>query len=249
MEENNEEQQENERTNDEGENVRLRRESYRENRGACPSYQRPNRDYSSHIVWTYELNKNLYDCLVKADKSKLGYMERLKDLWILEHLELKHLNKNHLSQEARRVVQRGLIKETNNNSSNVDNQDMSGPVQMQEQRTPEEISGSSQNDVSDTSNTLQDSQEEYNINSDTQANETENQESTQSETEERIALTHELKQAWLTNFEKYMNIGVKDREFYIKQDRKIPEEELEIVNEIISEYMTELSEAYNLLAC
>ena len=33
MEENNEEQQENERTNDEGENVRLRRELYRENRG------------------------------------------------------------------------------------------------------------------------------------------------------------------------------------------------------------------------
>ena len=114
---------------------------------------------------------------------------------------------------------------------------------MQEQRTPEEISGSNQNDVSDTSNTLQDSQEECNINSDTQANETEDQESTQSETEERIALKHELKQAWLINFEKYMNIDVKDREFYTKQDRKIPEEELEIVNEIISEHLTELSEA------
>ena len=40
-----------------------------------------------------------------------------------------------------------------------------------------------------------------------------------------------------------MNIDVKDKEFYTKQDRKIPEEELEIVNEIISEYLTELSEA------
>ena len=77
---------------------------------------------------------------------------------------------------------------------------------------------------------LIDSQEECNINSHTQANETENQESTQSETEERIALKHELKQAWLTNFEKYMNIDVKDREFYTKQERKIPEEELEIVD-------------------
>ena len=147
-------------------------------------------------------------------------MERLKDLWILEHPELRHLSKNHLAQQARRVVQRGLIKETKNNSSNVDNQDMTRPVQMQEQRTPEEISGSNQNDVSDTSNTLKDSQEECNINSDTQANETENQESTQSETEKRIALKHELKHAWLTNFEKYMNIDAKYREFYTKQDRK-----------------------------
>ena len=77
-------------------------------------------------------------------------MERLKDLWILEHPELKHLSKNHLAQQARRVVQHALIKDTNNNSSNVDNQDQTGPVQMQEQRTPEEISGSKQNDVSDT---------------------------------------------------------------------------------------------------
>ena len=138
MEENNEEQQEegvrssqateNERTNDERENVILPRELYRENRGARPSYQRPNRDYSNHIVWAYELNKDLYNCLVKADKCKLGYTERLKDLWILEHSELKHLSKNHLAHQARGVVQRGLIKETNNNSSNVDNQDMTGPV-------------------------------------------------------------------------------------------------------------------------
>lgn len=73
MEENNEEQQEegarssqpteNEQTNDEGENVKLASEIYQENRGARPSYQRPNRDYSSHIVWKYKLNKDLYDCL------------------------------------------------------------------------------------------------------------------------------------------------------------------------------------------
>ena len=126
MEENNEKQQEegvrtrqaieNEQTIDKGENVRLSRELYREN-----SYQQPNRDYSSHIVWTYEVSKDLYYCLVKADKSKLGYIERLKDLWISKHPELKYLSKNYLAQQARRVVHRGLIKETNDNSSNVDN--------------------------------------------------------------------------------------------------------------------------------
>ena len=55
-------------------------------------------------------------------------------------------------------------------------------------------------------------------------------------------MKQELKQAWLTNFGKYLNLDMKYREFYTKQDRKIPEEELEISNEIISEHLTELSE-------
>ena len=51
---------------------------------------------------------------------------------------------------------------------------MTGPVQTQKNRTPDEISGSNKNDALDSSNTLQDPQEECNINSDTQTNETEN---------------------------------------------------------------------------
>ena len=42
------------------------------------SYRR-NRDYSKSFAWTYELNKDLYKCYVKAKEDpKIGYMNRLK---------------------------------------------------------------------------------------------------------------------------------------------------------------------------
>ena len=46
--------------------------------------QHQNRDYSKQFAWTYELNKDLYKCYVKAKEDpdkKTRYMSRLKKYW------------------------------------------------------------------------------------------------------------------------------------------------------------------------
>ena len=47
-----------------------------------PSVRR-NRDYSVKVTWTYELNKDLYDCYVEADRSIYGYSGRMKPCGML----------------------------------------------------------------------------------------------------------------------------------------------------------------------
>ena len=43
------------------------------------SYKRPSRDYSkTKIKWSYELNKDLYNCYLESDHKTHGYMKRLK---------------------------------------------------------------------------------------------------------------------------------------------------------------------------
>ena len=64
------------------------------------SYRR-NRNYKKQLNWTYELNKDLFDCYNEAreDPSK-GYMKSLKILWDTPHSELNHFNEKYLRQQA-----------------------------------------------------------------------------------------------------------------------------------------------------
>ena len=79
-------------------------------KGKRPSIRR-NRNYHQHIKWTYELNRDIYQCLVKADHSEVGYMERLKTEWDFKHPEYDHLDKKHLREQAIRVEKKGLVNE------------------------------------------------------------------------------------------------------------------------------------------
>ena len=46
------------------------------------SYKRPSCDYSkTKVKWSYELNKDLYNCYVESDHKTHGHMKRLKSLW------------------------------------------------------------------------------------------------------------------------------------------------------------------------
>ena len=79
-------------------------------KGKRPSIRR-NRNYHQHIKWTYELNRDIYQCLVKADRSEVGYIERLKTEWNCKHPEYDHLDKKHLPEQAIRVEKKGLVNE------------------------------------------------------------------------------------------------------------------------------------------
>ena len=49
------------------------------------SYRR-NRDYTKSFKWTYELDKDLYQCYIKAKSDpRIGYMNRLKQYWDEKH--------------------------------------------------------------------------------------------------------------------------------------------------------------------
>ena len=76
------------------------------------SYRR-DRDYSKQFKWTYELNKDLYNCYTKArENPKKGYMKRMKVLWYDLHPELSYFNGKYLRQQSIYITQRGYILET-----------------------------------------------------------------------------------------------------------------------------------------
>ena len=56
-------------------------------------YMHTCRDYSHHFVWTYEHNRDLYNCYMKArsDPSK-GYMNRLEIYWDELYPKLTNFN-------------------------------------------------------------------------------------------------------------------------------------------------------------
>ena len=52
-------------------------------------YKRPSRDYSKmKVKWSYELNKDLYNCYLESDHKTHGYMKRLKSLWDEKELNI-----------------------------------------------------------------------------------------------------------------------------------------------------------------
>ena len=79
------------------------------------SYHR-NRDYSQSFALTYELNKDLYKCYVKAKEDlKIGYMSRLKEYWDKIHPELNCFSSKNLRDHVSSIIKRNVIKETSFN--------------------------------------------------------------------------------------------------------------------------------------
>ena len=75
---------------------------------------RRNRDYTSHFVWTYELNRDVYQCYTRAKENpKIGYMKRMEQYWDDLHPELTNFNEKQLRQQATFVESKGLVLETN----------------------------------------------------------------------------------------------------------------------------------------
>ena len=72
------------------------------------SFRRPNRDYNKTIDWTYELNRELYDIYIKSEPDRIGFMQRLKDLWDKQHPEINTTSKN-LNERAKRIIRNKLV--------------------------------------------------------------------------------------------------------------------------------------------
>ena len=82
------------------------------------SYRR-NRDYSKSFAWTYELNKDLYKCYVKAKEDpKIGNMNRLKQHWEEIHPELNYFSSKNFRDHVSSIIKRKVIMETSFNIEN-----------------------------------------------------------------------------------------------------------------------------------
>ena len=63
---------------------------------------RGNRDYSKSFKWTYNLDKDLYECHTKSKSDpRIGYMNQMKTFWDEKHPELNSFtskkNRDHVS--------------------------------------------------------------------------------------------------------------------------------------------------------
>ena len=69
------------------------------------SYKRPSRVYCKmKIKWSYELNKDLYNCYLESDHKTHGYMERFKSLWDEKRPEYNQLSEKYLREQASRII-------------------------------------------------------------------------------------------------------------------------------------------------
>ena len=95
-----------------------------------PSYRR-NRDYSKSFKWTYDLDKDLYECYTKSKSDpRIGYMNRMKQFWDEKHPELNSFTSKNLRDHVSSIIKRKVVMETdfdlqnqNIEQTNTDNSD------------------------------------------------------------------------------------------------------------------------------
>ena len=200
-------------------------------KGKRPSIRR-NRNYHQHIKWTYELNRDIYQCLVKADRSEVGYMERLKTEWDFKHPEYDHLDKKHLREQAIRVENKGLVNEARqdnernnqtrtevNNSTSADNTPITTEENTDTLNHPEPI--------------LEPTIEPI-ILEEPEVTQEPEKEVTDEELEQMVNI---LKPTWYENYNKFCNKKIEERPYTIRKDRKIEDIEMKAVNVIMEEML------------
>ena len=69
---------------------------------------RKRRNYSKDMIWTQELNRDLYELYLqaRANPESGGYIKTLKKLWDEKHKEFDHLSASNLAQQGRHCVKR-----------------------------------------------------------------------------------------------------------------------------------------------
>ena len=189
-----------------------------------------NRDYSVKGTWTYELNKDLYDCYVEADRSVYGYSRHMKTLWDARHPEYSHMTAKHLTTQISGIQKKKLILESTQNSTQtetertiVSQKDNSGTNHQKETEN-----------ISQAVNATGNPQVQLNVTKE-QENKFEDGERSAANNESLDELVNEIRPEWQKNYNKYLNTTIENREFTTKKDRRIEEIEILAINKIIEE--------------
>ena len=81
-----------------------------------------NRDYTKSFKWTYELDKDLHQCYIKATSDPIiGYMNWLKQYRDEKHSELNTFSSKNLRDHVSSIIKQKVVMETDFNIEYQDN--------------------------------------------------------------------------------------------------------------------------------
>ena len=188
-----------------------------------PVSYRTGRDYSTHFTWTYELNKDVYDCYTKArsDPSK-GYTKRLKQYWDELHPQYSHFNEKQLRQQAVNVEKKQNTLAANLCTRREPNEsDEQIEIVDETIETIEEIIVSENNTPNNPVNV------DVNV------------------VDDEILLSS-LRERFTTHVEKYRTLELRQREYTCNTSRSITNQECNAMNVIIHEFLSNTDEPVDL---
>ena len=169
---------------------------------------------------------------MKADRSEVGYMERLKTEWDFKHPEYDHLDKKHLREQAIRVEKKGLVNEARqdnernnqtrtevNNSTSADNTPIATEENTDTLNHPEPIlEPTIEPIILEEPEVMQEPEKEV----------------TDEELEQMVNI---LKPTWYENYNIFCIKKIEERPYTIRKDRKIEDIEMKVVNVIMEEIL------------
>ena len=204
------------------------------------SYKRPNRNYAKQTRWTFEMNKDVYECYLQAERDKPGYMKRLKALWDEIPPEYSHLSDKNLRDRVDRIIKKNLLADYITGQRKRANSDSVNEPDISEALTP-------------TSRFVHETTESEPLNDEQMINENEKgqENNTPINTEQDSymptnAEAHELfdriKEKWDNYFQNYKEMDLENREFTTGISRNLSNLQWTITNEIVDKHLKDISE-------
>ena len=204
------------------------------------SYKRPNRNYAKQTRWTFEMNKDVYECYLQAERDKPGYMKKLKALWDEIRPEYSHLSDKNLRDRVDRIIKKNLLADYITGQRKLANSDSENEPDISEALTP-------------TSRFVHETTEGEPLNDEQMIDENEKgqENNTPINTEQdRYMLTNaeaqelfdRIKEKWDNYFQKYKEMDLENREFTTRISRNLSNLQWTITNEIVDKHLKDISE-------
>ena len=194
----------------------------------------------------YELNKDPYTCYKHSEPEKPRYTLRLKEIWDQLRPQYAYMTAKHLSEQARRIVKKKLVPEetlrrqatsdailTSNREDNMvtNEKDIVDTIHSQDPHDQESMPSL----ITDVVNDAYSSEQPEGLTETTSDQPME----TCNAIEIDLELLENIKVKWTENYTKYRPMLLQEREYTTKIDRNIPENQLRMVNLIVSEFIEE----------
>ena len=204
------------------------------------SYKRPNRNYAKQTRWTFEMNKDVYECYLQAERDKPGYMKRLKALWDEIRPEYSHLSDKNLRDRVDRIIKKNLLADYITgqrklaNSDNVNEPDISEVLTPTSRFVHERTEGEPLNDEQMIDENEKEQENNTPINTE--------QDSYMPTNAEAQELFDRIKEKWGNYFQNYKEMDLENREFTTRISRNLSNIQWTITNEIVHKHLKDISE-------
>ena len=188
------------------------------------------------------MNKEIYLLYIRSKPGESGYRKRLKNLWADNFPELQHLTPKHFAEQIRNIKKKNLLNEIDRQlfelqhnipQGNEENTTATGQNNLTLIETAEnQIIILNTEPISNRN----EEPEDMTLISDVRNKET---------VTEQNQMKKKLTELWKKNFQKYIELDIDQREYSTKVSPPPAQGQLEMIDEIISEQMTEIEGNYH----